>query len=205
MESIRFANRNVKSSITISKLSEFQGKDEKDQQTEIIVTPEKCSKETITEIKDIPEYVHPDDIYFDFDEILDTRVRKNKRQAKIKWSKLGGIDFKPTWENYSMINPGFQNERPERPAKEDSAIVHISDMQIFIKMRPAKFENKEKLKNIIVNYMRERGLTDLKGGHRTFNSHFVEICEKYFEKPKEYLKLEALNLYVKWKRNDNGI
>ncbi|RNA17164.1 mitogen-activated kinase kinase kinase kinase 3 [Brachionus plicatilis] len=135
IESIRFANRNVKSSITISKISEFQGKDEKDQQPEIIVSPEKISKETTTEIKDIPEYVHPDDIYFDFDEILDTRVRKNKRQAKIKWSKLGGIDFKP------------------------------------------KFENKEKLKNIIVNYMKERGLTDLKGGHRTSNSHFVEICQ----------------------------
>ncbi|RNA13093.1 hypothetical protein BpHYR1_052881 [Brachionus plicatilis] len=100
MESIRFANRNVKSSITVSKLSEFQGKNEKDQQPENIVSPEKISKEKITEIKDIPEYVHPDDIYFDFDEILDTRVRKNKRQAKIKWSKLGGIDFRPTWENF---------------------------------------------------------------------------------------------------------
>ncbi|RMZ92822.1 hypothetical protein BpHYR1_045104, partial [Brachionus plicatilis] len=54
MESIRFANRNVKSSITISKLSEFQGKNEKDQQPQNIVSPEKISKEKITEIKVMP-------------------------------------------------------------------------------------------------------------------------------------------------------
>lgn len=37
-----------------------------------------------------------EDVYFDFEKILETRVnKKGKKQAKIKWSKLGGVDFKP--------------------------------------------------------------------------------------------------------------
>ena len=43
----------------------------------------------------MPDYVHPDDIYFDFDKVLGYRRKKGKKQAKIKWSKIGGKDFKP--------------------------------------------------------------------------------------------------------------
>ncbi|RNA27259.1 hypothetical protein BpHYR1_006264 [Brachionus plicatilis] len=95
----------IKSSITISKLNDNDSS------------------------KVIPDYVHPDDIYFDFDKVLGSRRKEGKKQAKIKWSKIGGKDFKPTWENLSMVNPEFQKERPERPPQEGSGIVHFSDMR----------------------------------------------------------------------------
>lgn len=43
----------------------------------------------------LPKTVNPNDVYFEFDKILGTRERNGKRQAKIKWSKIGGVDSKP--------------------------------------------------------------------------------------------------------------
>lgn len=43
----------------------------------------------------IKKLVDLDDIYFDFDEVLGVKKKKGKKYAKIKWSRIGGVDFKP--------------------------------------------------------------------------------------------------------------
>lgn len=46
-------------------------------------------------IKNYPPFVNPHDIYFNYDRILESREIDGKKQVKIKWSKVGGIDYKP--------------------------------------------------------------------------------------------------------------
>lgn len=67
------------------------------------------------------------------------------------------------------------------------------------------FNDFEHLINVVTVYMLENQLNDLEGGYRKSTSHFQNIVQIYFKKDKSELKLEALNLYVKWKRNSNEI
>ena len=70
--------------------------------------------------------------------------------------------------------------------------------------RQKVFDDIQKLVNITIEYMFLNNFKELDGGYRNKNSHFVRIAEIFLnDKGCDHLRLAAMNLYVKWNRNDS--
>ncbi|CAF0810394.1 unnamed protein product [Brachionus calyciflorus] len=83
------------------------------------------------------ELVHPEDILWEYDSILNERVVDGKIQFLVKWKDFGDYKFEPTWENESMVNTPIS--RVKRPARNKFVqIADINDVESVVEFYKQK-------------------------------------------------------------------